>query len=223
MGVSYNTLPITTNGLILSGDSANSLSYRRINTWFDLSGNGNHVRLVNGATLNKGQLIFNGDNQYADILSATNFNMSGKDFSIEVWLSILNFSANERPILQYNLLPNDGFYGLTTFGNKLRFSLKNTYIEYTYDRLTSGATSQIVAQFSTTNNVMELFVNGERVAQQTSVTEEIVDLTDNMYILGYGGCLNFMRAALSVVRIYNRTLTQGEIKNNFRSKRSRFV
>lgn len=230
MGVNYNNgSPITLNGLILLLDSANKTSYPGSgSTWYDLSGNRNHATILNNPSVMQHGIIFNGINQYAHILNANNFNMSGKNFCIEVWISILDSNANERPILEYNLLQNNGSYIVTTFNNLIRFTFYDAYnnnkkIDYTHTPLTTGAWTQIISQFSTDNNTLELFINGTKVAQQTGVTEEIGNINDNLYILGHGGSLNFLRARLSGLFIYNKTLSNDEIANNYFAFKRRFI
>jgi hypothetical protein len=79
---------IVTDGLVLYLDAANAKSYPGSGTtWFDISGNNNHVTLYNGVNFsseNGGYLIFDGTNDYA--ASINNINLTSYDYiAVEVF------------------------------------------------------------------------------------------------------------------------------------------
>jgi len=66
MGVNYNPA-IVMNGLVMYVDAANVKSYPGSGTtWFDMSGNGNHLTLTGSPVFTSTVAQFNGTTQYAD-------------------------------------------------------------------------------------------------------------------------------------------------------------
>jgi hypothetical protein len=72
MATKYNPR-IVTSGLMMYVDAANPRSYPGTgNTWYDLSGNNNHMTLVNGVgftTVNGGVLTTDGTNDYIELVN----------------------------------------------------------------------------------------------------------------------------------------------------------
>lgn len=74
---------IVTDGLVLNLDAGNSESYPGYgSTWYDLSGNGNHMTLTGSPSYSNsdgGALSFNGSNQYGEL---SGLNYSATTFTI---------------------------------------------------------------------------------------------------------------------------------------------
>jgi hypothetical protein len=69
---------------------------------------------------------------------------------------------------------------------------------------------------------MNLYINGLPVSQLTGVTQEIGNVTSNLYIMSRGGTTLFMPGNLGMVRMYNRALTAAEILSNYNTNRKRY-
>ena len=68
---------IVTNGLVLALDAADKNSYPGSgNTWFDVSGNNNHITLTNGPTFSNNSIVFDGVDDFGTIDSNASLTMS---------------------------------------------------------------------------------------------------------------------------------------------------
>jgi hypothetical protein len=222
---------IVREGLVLSLDAGNIKSYASGSTsWYDLSKNGNTAVLTNGPTFDSGSggsVLFDGTNDYAIITNSPTLNMGNGSFTGELWLKIANYSSGERMIFEYNVWGASGTYQLSTFGNTLRINFPEAYaalkyLDYSYTPLTTNVWMQIVGQFDTVNNNYNLFINGTSVSQVTGTTQEISNVTSNMYIMSRGGTGLFLPGNLASFRMYNRALSASEILKNFNCTRTRF-
>ncbi|KHJ36579.1 hypothetical protein PBAC_32410 [Pedobacter glucosidilyticus] len=202
--------PIINSGLVVNLDAGNTASYSGTGTtWTDLSGNGNHATLQNGVSYNSGNggyLRFDGAN---DIVSSINLS-SYTNFTLEIWIYDTR-SSGERDILSYN--GNAGSYtfngsSFRTDGNGLGGRSYGTVGQpplNTWYRfcITKGA---------------NLFINQ---------TKHTGTGNENPYgVLNFGGTRSDVNSRLNgriaIVRIYNRTLTDLEIQQNYNALKSRF-
>lgn len=80
------------DGLLINLDATNSASYPGTGkTWYDLSGNNNHAFLRNGVLYDGKSLVFDGLDDYAEILNnSTINNCLNSDFSFEIWVNYYN-------------------------------------------------------------------------------------------------------------------------------------
>ena len=233
MATEYGFGKTVTNGLVLSLDAADKNSYPGSGTiWRDLSGNNNNATLVSTPTfssVNGGYISFNGTNQYAIINSSSTLNMGSRSYTGEVWLAVRTTSASERMIYEYNIWSNNGTYQLASLtGNNITTTFPEAYVvgtqaaNYTYSPLSTNVWIYIANQFDTTNNTLRIYVNGVFAAQTTGVTQEIGNVTSNLYIMSRGGTSLFMPANLSILKIYNQVLSATEIAQNYNAQKSRF-
>jgi hypothetical protein len=234
MAVSYNFAGprIVKDGLVLYLDAGNPNSYNLStpNVWRDISKNGNNGSLVNGPVFdsaNGGSIVFDGSNDYAVISNSSSLNMGSKSFTGELWVSIPTFNGVERMLFEYNIWGANGTYQITTVGNTVRVNFPTAFsagkaLNYSYSGLTSNTWVHIVGQLDSINNKLNLYINGYLVAEMLSVTEEIGNVTNSLYIMSRGGTSLFLPSKLSTLRIYNRALSQAEITQNFNATKGRF-
>jgi hypothetical protein len=233
MGVSGGPNIIRDSSLVLELDAADRNSYPGSGTtWNDMSGNGNNGTLVNGPAFtssNGGVISFDGINDYAIINNSSTLKMGGLSYTGEVWISITGSSTTERMIYEYNTWSNSGTYQLTTLTST---TISTTFPEayavgaqaatYTYSPLSSNIWVHISNQFDTTNNALRLYVNGTLTTQITGVTQEIGNITSNLYIMSRAGTSLFVPAKLGLLRIYNKALSASEILQNYNATKTRF-
>jgi len=220
------------DGLVLCLDAANTKSYPGSGTtWKDLSGNNNHVNLVNGPTFSaesQGCFIFDGTNDYGATNSAPTLNMGGKSFTGEVWIKVTNFSGSERMVFEYNVWSSTNVYQLSLIGgNTIRVNFVNSnsagkWLDYAYTPLTTNIWLHIVGQFDTVNNNFNLYINGLSVAQVTAVTQEISSATSALYIGSRGGSQLFLACTIGALKMYDRALSATEILQNYNAIKGRF-
>jgi len=140
-----------TDGLVLRLDAANLKSYASGTTWTDLSGNGNHVTLVNGPTFDAaagGQIVMDGVNDYANTSTALSSTSGNNSRTVMVWYkstvnrntilidkgSVLDDGAEQLFIAFTNSVGTSGAYPptnpggivLTFWGNDLYYPIASS-------------------------------------------------------------------------------------------------
>ena len=93
---------ITTDGLVLHLDAANTNSYPGSGTtWTDISGKGHNGTLDNGPTFssdNKGCIVLDGTNDYISTINLSSFTT----FTIQMWIFDSRSASGDMDILTYN-------------------------------------------------------------------------------------------------------------------------
>lgn len=217
MSVNYN--PVTpTDGLVLCIDPSNPRCYPGSGTTvFDLSGNGNNGTLTNGASVINTRggraLDFDGVNDYVNcgILGVS----SG---TVCMWLRF-TVASDSR------IFSNNGT-GIFVDG-AARVSGSNVEVwsgrTLNWRKLwTSAATSRWYHfAFVYAASTVTLFVNGE---QQSTASAEFDFVTSRMEIGNQfvGNGQNF-QGQQDDFRVYNRALTESEIRQLFESKRGKYL
>ena len=195
-------------------------------TWFNNSSNlynGTFYNNPNLNTSNLGCLSFNGTNQKC----VTSYIAFGNNSSWEAWINC------EQSINTYNMfmgryLPYFGFYG----GNRIIFSNNIGGAQCTlYSSPTNLVTNKWYHIVCTTlytglNTTMKIYINGVESASDTFGGAQYDGYTDRSFTVGdwYESTDNsyMFKGKVSNVRVYNRTLSQFEIRENFNSLRSKF-
>ena len=226
---------IATNGLILCLDAINPKSYPGSgNTWFDISGRGNHFSL-NGNTIptvtDGRSFSFNGTDQFGYISSPVSTDLflpAGQGpRTIEIWAKV-------------NVLPNatDGFGGL--FGDQYSTSglipiFSNGQIAFRMDDghtsaskiITAGEWFQFVVLLET-SYLITYYVNGALDTAQFT-NPDTNSNSNSAWAIGRQNrafaepnSLRYLNCNVSIIRNYNAILTAAEIKQNFNANRSRF-
>ena len=196
--------------------------------WADMTSNGNHGELINGASYDSGSLgalSFDGVNDYIDL---------GSDLSLSNECTFLIwFNSSDTSQLKYLMCKSDNtgyardfFVGITSnaridvwFGNSSSeycafLSPSNSYTINTWNNL-------VVTRDGSTCKV---FINGvEKASASYSFTQN-----DNGHSLNIGSLngistgTRVFNGKVSSAQIYNRALTAEEIKNIYAATRGRF-
>jgi hypothetical protein len=233
---------IVTSGLTLNLDAGNVSSYPGYGTtWNDLSGNGNNGTLINSPTYNSsnsGYLTFGGTNgnngtfnstdQYVQIASPTSIPLGNTARTISTWvrkLEVTNPYPYEIVGMGAWLSNNRSVFTLTVASNPLAPSLTTWGDDY------SGPTGYISnntwVNLSVTyngNTSLIVYVNGTQVGTFTFSSQ--LDTVFGASGLTIGtwkdGQWNSFVGDISNVLIYNRTLSDVEILQNYNAIKSRF-
>lgn len=230
MGIAYNP-KIVTDGLVVLLDAANPKSYSGSGTtWFDLSGNGNNGTLTNGPTFstqNNGSILFDGMDDFTNIVNSNVGNFGTSNFSISVWGKATLSSVGSRGLIsKYNPHSSNGT------GWFLFFRDGQVWARITQDLSAPLEMSQITANvlgnlwynfvITRNQNNFSLYSNGNLL--QANTTTNIINCSStgplrigSGYSSGYyysGNC--------SLAKIYNRALTIQEIQQNFNALRGRY-
>lgn len=234
MALSYNP-KIVTSGLALCVDAANRDSYPGSGTsWRDLSGNGNHVTLVNSPTYNSGNLgsiVLNGSNQYG----TTNYSISGKPFSINIWIYTTNLGSSyhtwvgqdtSQATTSGNIYLQRFIYNRGTSPNCMTIGIldvNNTGANATDpNALVANVWYNYCATVDT--STITLYKNGTQVA--TAAQSTALATTTGGLILGGGyfnnGPTDYCQGYFPHCSVYNRALTAEEVLQNFNALRGRY-
>jgi hypothetical protein len=225
MSIGYNP-SIVASGLVLCLDAANPRSYPGSGTaWTDASGNGNNGTLTNGPTYsssNLGSIVFDGVDDNVNAGNGASLSMGTGDFSLESYFRPTG-SANYRIILQKG---NPGI-GVNR-GYRLRIEIDNT-IHF----VVTGDTEQVAISSAITYNNwyqvlatkessgLKIYLNG--ALSGTGTTPAGTTTVSNNFTIGLqdGGNWPF-NGNISLIRVYNRSLTASEVLQNFNAQRGRY-
>jgi hypothetical protein len=220
MGISYNT-SVVRDGLVLYLDAANPKSYTGSDIlWKDLSGNGNNGTLVNGVGYspdNKGSMIFDGVNDFIDTsyMPPTGTNPR----TISIWFkanalqnkNLLGYGTGSMMRMWDVLLLNTGVVGVHLFQSGAEASApyqvgqwQNVVFAFTYPTITS-------------------YMNGE---QKNSHSRNDINTgeTNTLSISkGVFSTYHYFNRSVSTVQVYNRALTDAEIRQNYEATRGRYL
>jgi len=220
---------ITNDGLRLYLDAANIRSYIGSgNTWVDVSAaKAENVTLTNGAiydSSNSGNIFFDGTNDYANF-SVTNLSTTT---TVEMWCKIgasytngmffgwANYSVwCSGGRLGYNTASSD-IYGISA-ASVTSLGLVNNWKHYVFE---------MRSDVSYTNNKIYINAIPQTLSQQIG-TENATNRNFNnglgrIAIWRGGTTTFFIDMNCAIFKVYNRSLTQDEIKQNYNAIRGRF-
>jgi hypothetical protein len=214
--------------LFLDAGFTSSFSGTGSNTWYDLSGKGNHGTLENGATFsssNGGTIEFDGVDDYISFASVTDIPIGNESYTISAW-----FNSNEMP-------SDRGFIGWGNFGSvnevnawRLRNNSGNTSFRHywwgndlDYDTPTQLSTGIWYHGLVTYDGVTRsMWINGEFVGSDTPVGHN-VPYASNLTI---GVTAQFLGewfyGKLSQIIVYNRGVNASEVEMIYSSGKNRF-
>ena len=212
-------------------------------TWTDLSGNGNNGTLLSegGLTIsqysnnNGGYLDFDGANDYID--TGTSFLKTNDNVTLEVFFNHDSNSDDHFLLYEGN---TDGFGSQVEFhlyvdGGYLRswfttssgdfhlggsgFSPEMTVGEWNHAAVTYSNLSTASGASS------KLYLNGVEVDSGSGATVNIASMPTSNLLIGKPYSTSLGRrydGQIAAVKVYNRTLSASEIKQNFNAMRGRF-
>ena len=217
---------IVTDGLVLCLDANFTCSYPKASTtWYDLSGNGNDGSLVNGPTFdsgNGGSIVFDGTN---DSITSTAPLSSGEDtYTIEsfwktdelktqvIWEQ--NTSTLQIGTRVCMILLNRGVGGFNgqnaDFHSSVPYSI-NTWYHWV-----------ITVDNTLSTNKVKVYVNGNLYAQGNP--SNTLNTGADSAAIGHKipSSSEEFNGDISIVRVYNKTLSSDEVLQNFNAQKARF-
>jgi hypothetical protein len=233
---------IVRDGLVLDLDAGISASYAGSGTtWTDLSPYDKNGTL-NGPTYNTsngGSIVFDGNNDYASISSPSPF--SGTQlFTFEIWVNFTSISGNfggtnkaawlfaggtsggagqpEFAVLSANnssFTPNTILFGRGSGGTTGSLSINVSSL------MSNGNWYQIVL-IRSASNAQIVYLNGSSIGTgnvSNSFSDGITNFGSIENNINYSGYLN---GRVSNIKIYNRSLTEAEISQNYNVLKGRF-
>jgi hypothetical protein len=231
MGIAYNT-SIVRDGLVLHLDAANIKSYPGSgNTWSDLSGNGNHGTLVNEvgySSNNGGTITFEGStNNYITIPYSSSLTPT-TSITIDAFYYPQDNGTSWTSLIQY---PISSVSHISPYFEWAIYLQMDTKIFHTringiaYETLTNAYNLNQWQHFVLTwqPNTVNFYVNAELIGSVTTSPSSIVYDANNPVLIGAnssGG--EPAEGNLGSMKVYNKVLTDSEIKQNFEALRGRY-
>lgn len=239
----YTGPQIVTSGLIVHLDAANPKSYAGTGSnWYDRTQNGNNGTLVNGPTFsstNKGSILFDGVNDYISVGQYLTFSMAPTNVSMLFWIngtySNYYLGVFERTTYTGSGLnvpiPSNGWVqvgyissGSTNYFviNGIRY-VSNTSGRYSYDFVDTPIYSAADTLFGGPSSPNFAF---SLQAASGGYNSSYVWSDKSNRLLGRNqtgtGLSKYFNGNISNVTIYNRTLSETEVLQNYNVTRTRF-
>jgi hypothetical protein len=213
MGIAYNTSMIS-DGLVVYVDAANPRSYPGTgNTWYDLSGNNNHMTLVNGvgfSSVNGGVLQTDGTN---DVIQITSLDLRTTNHTI---MGASRYSGVLRQRV-FTSIYNNWLMG-HWYGYVRQYYAEGQMRLYEISGDTNWYISTAVENYS--SDIWSLYSNGELSVSNSNGSQGPNGLSIGGMNSGGGGELS--TAEVSFFMVYNRLLSADEIRQNYNATKKRY-
>ena len=224
---------IVTNGLVSYLDAGYGTSYPTTGTtWFDVSGYGRNGTLTNGPTYSNvsgGTIVFDGTDDYVTLGTQS---FITNDFTVNLWYNLNTNTTKEHFLFSIGYSSGNSF--LITANSNLGSSqtLSSYYVNpsgnatgRTINSITVGNTVLVNLTYTRNNGLNVIYINGVEQTSRT-FTESLSLGSSLQYILGYAIPRNkttaYLQGNIYISQVYNRSLTQSEILQNFNAQKSRF-
>ena len=223
MATNYNP-SIVTDGLVLCLDAANTKSYPGSGTtWTDISGKGYDGTLTNGPTFSSnygGNIVLDGSNDFVTGVHNSELNLRN-DVTVECWFRRTGGTSNWVRILGKGNSSNRT-YGLWYHVNNNLF----LYQRYGPSSINVMPTIPVVLNTwyhmvgTSSGSNHTLYLNGVNVGTG-SLSQTFHSSTDPYKVGSFDGSYHHI-GDVSNCRIYNRGLSEAEVKQNYNAHKGRF-
>jgi len=217
---------VVSDGLVLNLDGGDPASYSGVGpTWLDLSDNLNHTTLTNGPTYNSangGSIVFDGTNDYANFYAPDLTNIA----TVEMWVKLGSSYSSKMFMgwLAYDVFTASGGIGFNTGNSDLyginssivnSLGLVNNWAHYIFE---------MRSDVSYSNNKIYINSNLQNLSQLLSAENAATRVFNNGNgrISGWRQNGYYMPMEISVFRVYNRSLSQSEVTQNFNAIKARY-
>ena len=228
--------PIVTNGLVLNLDAGRKSSYPNTGTtWYDISGNGNNGTMTNGpvfGTASGGVINLNGSNQYISVSGLATYLNNKTNFTYETWFKV-NSTTTFGTLFSFG--NNDNYSNDIIFfvsSNQICLQVNNGVDGGTVTTFTSTDWNSMSVVYDGTQtgnaNRLKLYLNGVlqtltfgtyNVPASTSNTSMV---NSGIGVYSTGNWNNLLSGSIGSSRLYNKSLTDTEITQNFNATKTRF-
>ena len=215
---------IVRSGLILHLDAANRKSYPGSGmSWNDMSGSLKTNTLTNGPVYSSsfgGMISFDGVNDYSitsDIQAPT-----GTNYTASIWVRLDSSTAGVDSRFFWH-----GNYGVLLYkntANQFFCYIRNesgVAVQALFGTLALGTWLNLIATYDGSN--IKVYVNGQFVTQLAQTGNIQAANLPNLFSIGGSAAASFYaKCDISQVLIYNATLTNNQIQQNFNALRGRY-
>ena len=220
---------IVTDGLIGCWDAGNRRSYPGAGTtWTDLvlQNAGSMSPSPTFESAKAGVMSFDGTDDVVTISSSTELSaLTTGDFSFEAWVNVVDADSNPNKYVGVIVLVDVGLvlmghtYPAGEAGVGILWPVTgNNYAgEFTSATIKYGEWAYIGC--TRTGTTYNTYING--VNYTTSTDDGNWAMTD--WKIGKGYSSHFFYGDMGVIRVYNRVLTDAEVKQNYEATKSRFL
>ena len=192
----------------------------------DLTKNRSIGTLINGPTYSGGNIVLDGTNDYITIPASAAIDVS-TNTTFEIWIkpssTISNTGQSNADVAFIRKQTSGAGFILEVFGTTGSNKTLAFWVNYpsgasvTYT-LNANTWYQIVGTYN--GSVCNLYVNGNLVA--TSSFSSSGQATNTAVHIGYFQNSRYFNGSVSISRIYNKSLTLNEIRQNFNATKGRF-
>ena len=226
---------IIDSGLVLHLDAANTRSYPGTGTtWFDLSGKAHHATMVNSPTydaINKGFTGFN-TNEYLQVGNTpyNNIPYGTQDRTLIIHFKTPTVISGYQHIFHYGTAAGDTAYGLALLSGYLNNHTWAGNSSFSNSALTASKDYIVALRYSNLNTPRnDFFVNdifgttsyGQGKSADYAINTGTTDSPRiGTRISAYAE--PFGNGIIKSILIYNRVLSNIEIKQNFEATRGRY-
>jgi hypothetical protein len=225
MAIAYNT-SIVRDGLVVYLDAANPKSYPGTgNTWFDLTGNGNNLTRINSPTWNS-NYFSTGATGYFSGAGTASIPIGNSQYTMIVWarqntswgsargiISIGGFNTQHQSnALRTQSNTNVGNFHHYWWNNDLSANNNNA-------GLAINTWFMVTAQFDGTNR--RIWANKTNVSSDTPSNHNVLSTAIQVGVT-YIPSSEYFQGDIGAVYIYNKALTNSEIKKIFEALRGRY-
>jgi hypothetical protein len=224
---------IVTDGLVLCLDARDGKSYSGSGTtWYDRSGNGNNVEIINGPSFSNGEFTLDADADFragSNFMGTTDATNVSYSFSMKFnwgtptgYKTIFGFQQSS-----FNRVAN---FVLNTNKDELEFDLRTggtlnrDIFQY---NMSSYANQTVLISYTFNSGEHKLYINGDNVSTQSHSLSTFPTFIEG----GIGGfCVGnnlasrrrLQEGTFSHILVYLKTLTPQEIQQNYKAIKGRF-
>jgi len=209
-------------------DTGNSTfnSTSNISIWYDLSGNANDGTLTNGPTSNvsnKGNILFDGVDDYVSITNVSSLRPT-TELTIEMVVKAVTTTAGWNHLFGINPYTSySPLIFLESGGQLIRALHFVNGVEYrcnTNETISTSVFKHVVFTFKPGDAIRSYF-NGVASTTQAIPNGALSYNTSNAFLISYLGG-NWPNVQFALVRMYNKSLTQAEVSQNYEATKTRF-
>jgi hypothetical protein len=221
---------IITDGLVFAIDAGSTRSYPGSGTTAD-SLIGSHVgTLTNGigfSSANGGTFVFDGTDDYIEVPYSAQLDPT-VGITFEAWIYATDLTtATYQEIYRKENASGRHLFSFQLNGTILSFGTHtsvNGYNELDASITPSGLENKwLHAVASYQSGYKAIYINGDLIDSDTSITGTLVQATAAQIIGSNGGGNEFFEGNYASFKMYNRGLTAAEVLQNYNAQKNRFI
>jgi hypothetical protein len=195
-------------------------------SWRDTSGNSNNGTLTSGPTFsssNKGNILFDGVDDYVSITNVSSLRPT-TELAIEMVVKAVTTTAGWNHLFGINPYTSyTPLIFLETGGQLIRALHFVNGVEYrcnTNETISTSVFKHVVFTFKPGDAIRSYF-NGVASTTNALPNGALNYNTSNAFLISYLGG-NWPNVQFALVRMYNKSLTQAEVSQNYEATKTRF-